>query len=604
MKDEFRKMSLENVIMWYQVLPQNNLAKRKKRMEYLLDNYSKLIGDEDRFFVSRVDARKGQLFCTTDEKGQVAMGFAPNLPQDLLDKQNATQNELRPNQIAVNLMLWASAKLKGEVIPACCEQYKTDLSKAVSDFKFVLDVLQKDKNSILRPLIAYPAAVFLIYYFKQLDAQDIQTCKDIVLSFASSILNDSYRFQIDDGYSASIVALPTIVFKGNQAEQKRAVYLLLVAMLNENEISPVQRICDLVFDAIRWFDLKQNHFCQKFISEYITLHGMFQQYVNKKPNDLRRCGNPISQFCHEMEDKIVSTISGNQIDTVAIKEALANPFQFIGVLNSVLLIGDKAESVSDNFDLIIDTISPALSFFYHVDEKGHKLSSDRGSPLAFQYQKQLVRLLFAMNDAAREAALKEIQKVPLIFADDYLLTVIVITADGNGLKDIFWDIWEKLLVPLRKSIFDNVLSWGGSGDLLSTFLLGSRLWKQGVHQWRYFDQRGIDLFERVSQTFPPSVPLALGFSSFAYSIGRQYWRKCLRWISKAISFDEPSLSYRLEGNLEILVSLLESVMCNLIAEHRSEIRKNPEICNQAFAILDFLVSRYSTVGYRLREMLT
>lgn len=209
-----------------------------------------------------------------------------------------------------------------------------------------------------------------------------------------------------------------------------------------------------------------------------------------------------------------------------------------------------------------------------------------------------------MNSEDRDAALKEIAKVPLVLAEDYFLSLIVLTADFNGAKEVFWDIWEKLYAPLKQLMVDDFRpSLEAEDQVMITYLLGSRLWKQGVNEWQHFDKRGIDLFECVSKEFPPSLPLALGFSSFADSIGRKYWRKTLRWISKAISFSS-SQSFGFGRNFVPLVHLLESVMCYLVAEHRTEIRKNSDLYNNAFVIVDFLVSQYSIVGYRLKETLT
>lgn len=373
LKEGFRNTSLENVMVHYQLLSQKDRAKRKERIEFLLDNYSKLTEDEDRFFVFRVDARKRQLFRTTDENGQPVLGFIPELPQDLLEKQRTAQDELRPNQIGMNLMLWASAKIKSKAIPSCCAQYEADLSMAIGDFKFVVDALREDTNNVFRSLIVYPAVAFLKYYYRNIDGDTINICKDIIFAFSSLGLKDSYMFQVEDGYSISISALPDIITNGNQVERTHASCLLLVAMLNENPITENQRICDLIFEIIRCHDSKGGDFGVAFIGSYITLRGMFQNYVHRNKKDLIGCRNPIGRFWREEESDILSTIFGH---AVPINEALADPYQFLGVINSVLLVGNNPESVSSNIDLIIGTIQLALSFFYHLDTKERGLSSE------------------------------------------------------------------------------------------------------------------------------------------------------------------------------------------------------------------------------------
>lgn len=601
LKDEFRRTSLETVMVHYQLDSGNNHVNRKMRMELLLDGYSKLTEDEDRYFVSRVDTRKPEYFQTTDEKGRPAIGMIPNLPQDLIDKRNSTENELLPDQLVMNLMLWASHIMKAEAVPECCQQYVDDPLKAIRDFKFVFDAFRKDNTSAYRSLIVYPAAAFLIYHLNHLDEKTVVQCKAIVFAYANLGLNDSYEFQFEDGYRASISALPTIASIGSQKEREKAGILMLVAMLNEMPVGEYQRVCDLMFDAFRWHNDNRHFNVTAYIGSYIELRGLFQHYVHQHRDELAGCRNPIGPFWRAQKKEIFEKAFGHSFH---LTESLSDPFRFVGVLNSALVVGTNQESVSLNRGLILSTIVPALSFFFHPDENDHKLSADRFTALSNQYQRRLVQLLYAMNADDRKMALGQIAKVPLVFAEGYFLILLVEVADRTGNKDIFWDIWETLQDPICHLLRDNDLAkYRDDVQVLEAYLLGSQLWKQGLSKWRYFDKRGIVLFEQMSQKLPPSIPLAIGFSSFAYSIGRHYWKNCLQWISKAVSFD-PMQSYRFDPYLKSLRFLLESFVCNLVAEHRTEIRRDSNLANQAFTILDFLVSLHSIVGYRIRESLT
>ena len=601
LKDEFRHTSLETVMVHYQLVSGNNHVNRKMRMELLLDGYSKLTEDEDRYFVSRVDTRKQEYFQTTDEKGRPAIGMIPNLPQDLIDKRNSTQNELLPDQLVMNLMLWASHLMKAEAVPECCQQYDNDPLQAIRDFKFVLDAFRKDNTSAFRSLIVYPAAAFLIYHLNHLDEETVIQCKDIVFAYANLGLNDSYEFQFEDGYRASIPALPTIASIGSQKEREKAGILMLVAMLNEMPVGEYQRVCDLMFDAFRWHNENRHFNSVACIGSYIELRGLFQHYVHQHHDELAGCRNPIGLFWRAKKKEILEKAFGN---SVHLTESLSDPFRFVGVLNSVLIVGTNQESVSLNRGLVLSSIEPALSFFFHPDEKKQKLSAACFTPLSIQYQQHLVQLLYVMNADDRRTALEQIAKVPLVFAEGYFLVLLVLAADRNGKKDVFWDMWKSLQDTICQLLLNNDLAWYRDDvQILEAYLLGSQLWKQGTLEWRYFDNRGIDLFEQMAKVLPPSIPLAIGFSSFAYSIGRHYWKKCLQWISKAVSFD-PMQSYRFDPYLKSLRFLLESFVCNLVAEHRTEIRRDSNLANQAFTILDFLVSLHSIVGYRIRESLT
>lgn len=603
LKDEFRNTSLEYSMCYYQLTPHKDHAKRKARMECLLDGYSKLTADEDRFFVARTDMRKSRPFQTVDGAGRPAIGYEPVLSQELIDKQKETQNELRPREIAMSLRLWASAKMKGDPIPECGMRYEKDISQTIADFEFVLGAIRKDGVNDFQAWLAFPAAVLLVSFSDVLPERIAVQCKDIIFSQAAFGLNESSWFSIEDDYSFSIWALPAIARNGKESERIRARLLLLVAMLNEFPISGTQRVCDCAFEAIRMHDGQGNDLGNALLDKYMALHAMFRRYLRQQHAALRNCSNPVGRFFQEKRQDFLTVLFPPDDKHGHVHSGFPRDYR---LLNALLFVGITRKAAVSNRNLILASTAIALSYFRHLHRTEGELNEVLFSPLAIQYQRHWAQLMFFMLGEDRRTVLKNVEDMPMVLTDDSLLVWLVVFADRYGATDIFWEIWESLYTPVHALFAANSSIRGRNPHdalpVLGTYLLGSRLWAKGLSKWKHFDNRGLVLFERVSKDFPPSVPLALGFSSFANSIGQHYWRQNLRWISKAVSFNQTQ-TYRFDYALATLISRLELFMCGLVSEHRTEIRRISDLQDQAFVILDFLISQYSVVGYRLKETL-
>lgn len=603
LKDEFRLNTLETVMMRYQVVSHKDIQRRKARMESLLDGYSKLTADEDRFFVQRSDARRNQKYYTRDEQGRILIGFNPILSDELAAKERAAQDQAAPQRKAAALMMWADSKMKGEKIQDSCLRYDKDLSLATADFKELLAMDPADERLRIRSMLAYPAAAFLIFSYDELDDALRAECKKVVVQFAAMGLSESYLFMIADGYSAAVAALPAIVKHTESDEQAKANILLLAAMLNESQIGMAQqRVCDLAFDAVRWFDKKWPGFGASYVGTYVKLRGMFQEYVHDRKNEFHNCFNPVATFLCEKMNEVLTRAFGSKTQ---IDKALKDPMSTRGVVNAILLFDPNHDTVCAQRDLILKTVGPALMCFYHLDKEDRRLSSDCLQPAATQYQRQLIRMVFEMDAVDVDRVLERMASVPLALADRWMFQHIVGEADRSGKKDVFWHIWEALFDLLKKHACDNAYArMIEANDVWGTYLLGRQLWKAEVKSWRCFDKHGVALFERVASEIPASLSLASAFVSFANSIGREYWRNCLAWIAKVLSgIADNEKRWWHDSDKVHLKNELESFMVALVVNHRAEIKRNAKMHSQAFVLLDYLNANQSIVGYQLREAL-
>ena len=115
----------------YQVELDSPDHKRRMRMFALLDEYGKSTDEGDQFFVRRADIRKQRLVQSVDENGRHVIQLIPELTPELVQKRDATHDQLLPDRMSQGLMFWASAKIKGEKVPEFLEYYEEDPQKAI-----------------------------------------------------------------------------------------------------------------------------------------------------------------------------------------------------------------------------------------------------------------------------------------------------------------------------------------------------------------------------------------------------------------------------------------------------------------------------------------
>ena len=598
LKQNFRKSNLENVMYYYQTKTKQDLAIRKARMESLLDGYAQSDDVNDKFFVSRVDARKHKLISARDKDGQSIMVLTSVLSPELVEKQRETQDKTRPLLISFSLMHWADSKLNGTTPPDSCKQYEERIELAIHDFKCLLETNHADVRMCNPHWASYPAAAFLLFYRNQLDEETTTICKRIVLENASQVLVDNYTPLYRNGLDAAVFALPSLLMTGTEEEQSTAKSLLLAALLDGEETAARRmRICDLAFTAIRIYEEKEQGSATSFIGPYVSISKLFQQYSAKNKTKLMSCRNPVAIFWHDQGNRIFQNgfDAGGRFNDDSFDSMSPDT-----LMNAILLVPANRKSVCECRTLILASIVPALSLFYHYEKNG-KLSNDRFSAAAIQYCRHLLLLLFSMEEEDLDRALKAIAQVPAALMDGGFLRTIIMVADQLANAFRFWRIWEGLFDPIRLEVSKK--RYYERRDVMECYLLGASLWKKPADNWRCFDEHGVALFDRASQEFPASLHLACGYASFACSIGRNHWRECLRWIDRTLAFDSVDEYYR-QDEVSYLVKLLERFSIFLVVNHKPEIRKNASLSKQAFAVLDYLCSNNSMIGYQLSELLT
>ena len=602
--DKFRSETLESIMLRYQMDLDDTAHERKKVMQSLLDFYDKSTLEEDRFFVLRADSRKQHIEKGFDLNGQEALFLVPDVPDDLAQKKEEAQKKVLPDHICKCLMMWGMTKLKGEKMPDYLMVYDDDFAKVISDFNFILGLVKNNDPRIPFPSnLAYAAAAILRFCNEFVDEHMWTECSDLVLSFASQILQPNYIHMLMDGVDAAIVSLPQLMKSKEDDIVDVAKRLILLSMLFEDRIGMSQRrVCDTIFEVVRSAEYTSKELVDQLIPKYIYLRIQFQKFISKpenRPALLQRM-NLLSGFVEKCTDTIndAMSISGFDLDAV-----IDDHDAIYAIGNAILLITPTHESVKVNEDLILRGIAPVLNELYVLDGKSRRLTSRHLKPFATQYQHQLAKLLLRLSPDALRIAILELNKVPYLAYDQFFFSALIAEEDILGGHDNFWRIWTALIPSV--SIFLKSDSFAREFDnhsVIENFLLGKSLWKSNVSKWKSFRDEDVAFYEACVRSFPASLGVLSALASFCVGIGMSYWKYILKLLVLEIS-ELTENRWWYDSPMKNAVTRLEQFVLRVISEKAEQVKKNESVWNDMVFVLDWLVDKQSNLAYQLREQL-
>lgn len=602
LQEKFRGETLESVMLRYQVELDSPDHKRRMRMFALLDEYGKSMDEGDQFFVRRADIRKQRLVQSVDENGRHVIQLIPELTPELVQKRDATHDQLLPDRMSQGLMFWASAKIKGEKVPEFLEYYEENPQKAIDDFRMVLDLFEAGDARVRSPsTLAYAATALLYFCHDKLDIPAMRRCEDMLLNFARQLLNSNYTVMLIDGVDAAITALPLLIKSTNSAVAKEARYLLLLAMLYEDRVGlSLVRLCDVAFEAVRRNEWRYPDLGAWALPAYLNLRCRFQRYLENSKHRSTLLGrtNINSAFADENSAAIDAALSERTYDL----NTLVRSSEAIVALGGSILLFDATKENADKYaDLIVAGIFPVMRWLYQRDKRSGRLNGRHLRPFASQYQHQLSRLILHMEDGNVQRAIRELAKVPDVLSDRWFLMALINEEDRLGGHENFWKIWLSFVPTMMRLMKTNsFMRVYDNEGVLETYFFGHSLWKPNVNDWRSFKAGDVKNVEVAVRTFPPALGVLSAVASFGNGIGCQWWECAFEWLSCIIRSLEP-YSLSADFPLKRAVDEVERFSLRVVLENELKIKRSDKLWNDVITVLDWLVDQQSNLGYQLRE---
>ncbi len=191
-----------------------------------------------RLYLARMDRRK--IKTTTEVKDEgVLISFNPEIDPKLKEYSEAALRESSERMRYAPLMLWARYRKDKDERAKQYEQYENNPQLVLKEAMEIIERLNAGTDESFHLFNhAIPAdvcSILLIEYFNQLSEEEREYCKDIILEYSRIPLMPHYQYQIPDGTTSAISALP-VVFQHYPAERESIKAILLLTLFDDHPI--------------------------------------------------------------------------------------------------------------------------------------------------------------------------------------------------------------------------------------------------------------------------------------------------------------------------------------------------------------------------------
>lgn len=614
-EEPHRKSCLEHLAIRYQFFSTEDISEdqaenRIKEMYNIIDTLkTKLIEgelDQNRkkkleHLISRMDRRNMAPTVKETDEGTF-INLNPQFSQELQDDRNKADQDFGELMKYTPLSLWGHYKFDSRRGTGSYNYYDKDIPRVIRETKEVTEKLQDsvDENFYFRcySIPAFTCSALVRFHSEKLSADDLQFCKEVILSFAARPLSSDYNYQILDGVEAAIHAVP-FLYKLFPDERDTFNYILLFVLFDRTPIGEYKRVDEYASEAVtnNLWDNSPND-AKQIILAFLTLKKAFDD----KLDSVRKQTGFVSQserleILNEVaganDKQLESIFSGNNSDNVDFTSKLSLP-------NFQIVFGMIPYATNDEF--LIGVIEQMLPEFVALTSSRHE-QDHPAETYRLRYDLFNKLAIFLLHRSPLE-----VQKLVQPFAANFVMTeemstfldAIVSAEDQLNSYNQFWAAWEILALGFNKAINQNPKGHNVT-KVTHSYLLAWPWWKETAKEWRSLKDRERLFFGRIATDNANSPAVLSALAQFLNQIGSMFLEDGIFWIGNIVrhlkDIDKRDVSSNTVYYLEVLVRRYAYL-------HRVKLRTTPRDKTNFLDILNFLITNGSTKAYLLREDFT
>lgn len=611
--DSHRKNCLEHLALSYQLfksegVSEEDVKERQQALWDIFDKYYSQLPDEAqeteadktwRLFLARMDRRKMKV--TTEEKeGGIEISFNPEIDSKLKEYSEAALKKSSEPMRYTSLKLWASYKRDKDERYKQYEQYENNPQLVLKETKEIIDRLNEGADENFRLFNgAIPAdvcSILLIEYFSLLSEEEREYCKDLILEYSQIPLTPHYQYQISDGTTSAISALP-VVFQNYPTDREIVKIILLITLFNDHPIGmgggrysvfPSMAIHKLWGD---YFDDMQS-----------LLIGFLQ--LKPKREDLRK------KLREESYKKGVYEIDEGRFNEDFFKEY---EFDLQKIIDNTISIDDlkdleKADLyiLNTGFQLIpmktVNAVHKQLMLLIIATFATRLLSRDREDKVDYSVRHAfLEKLAYSVLNASEQDIPDYLKPFLSGFngsepiAD--LFEQFILAEDSLDTYDKFWQVWTLFFEKMVALCKDGDGYWY-IDKIIKSYLFAQILWKESATDWHTFRDSNSHFFAEIAKNIGHCPSTLYSLAKSLNNVASRYLNPGIAWISGMLVCNKELWTAKLEENT---IYYLECLVRRYIYTERERIRRTKQLKEEVLVILEFLVEKGSVVGYMSRE---
>ncbi|KZS43952.1 hypothetical protein AWU65_28155 [Paenibacillus glucanolyticus] len=602
---DFRKKKFEDIILEYQFqrhdLAELEFSERVKTLYQTIDIAFSDIPDEDtlsRFVLHRIDLRKMNFDtdAAIEKNGTTYIPLVSDLPDDLKEISRITKEQTDTLYKHTPMAIWAKARFENDV--QSYNKYSNFEENPLIALEEMKEILSEkntsDYNYLTRSAPVYVSAVLVRDFPYVLTEDQRKDCEQFLTLYSKFTIQQQRNYQIGDGSEAAIASLPIIINGYKQSVQgtldEPAVILLALLM----------DVGDLNKAAVKSFSSKAWEICRSHAEQ------LFVAYIRLKPeydlNVLVYNGISPIKFLKKKRKVIKklmnSTPNINDLDFSKLGEN--------ALLTASMLLSPSIESTH----AILKQVGPITWQYLFQEDHLRDRNVHRSYKLESAYIDWLAKYIFNLPNAhLRQSLIRDF--IPYITSSDYmeqLLCEITVLQDNVKQDEVFWDIWDKLYVPIvnlcekqmenDKNINRERYYGRGLDEIVTTYALAFPWWNKDMRSWHTLKPNNTIFFKRLATDIGYNPVILYAVSRVLNTIGYNYIEEGLNWLFIIIKNNPHLKQIVLQVNTEYYI---EEFMRRYTMQFEADIKKYPEIREKVICILSFLVDRGSTSGFMLRE---
>jgi hypothetical protein len=433
-------------------------------------------------------------------------------------------------------------------------------------------------------------------YFSKLSEEERDYCKDIILGYSKIPLMTHYRYQMSDGTTSAISALP-VVFQNYPMEREGVKVLLLLTLFNDYPIGMVGGNYS-VFPSMAIHKLWVDYFddMQSLLIGYLMFKPKYEALREKLRQESykKRIYEVDEQkvtetFFHEYEQSLQKIME----NTVSINDLDEMTHTDLHILNTGFQLIPPGTANAEHKQLatsIISTFSNSL------------LSREREDKVEYSIRHSFLQRLAYLTLSAPAQDIPTYMKP---FLDGFnasepiaeLFQEFILAEDRLRTCASFWQVWD-LFFEKVVTLCKNGDRFGYAEKIIKSYLFAQTPWKESTNEWHTFKDSNSQFFAEVAKKMGNCPSAFYSLAKSLNSVASRYLNLGIAWLSEMLSNNKKLWTAKLEDNT---VYYLECLVRRYIYRERGNIRRTRQLKEEVLVILDFLVEKGSVVGYLSRE---
>lgn len=552
-----------------------------------------------RLSLARMDRRRMTISSEANDHG-IQLSFAPDLEDDLREYSDSSQAKLTNSMRYTSLFLWSHNRWDGDKASySKYPQYEENPKQVAAATRAVYDALLSGSDDdeyvqlSMRSIPPTACAVLVRDFSSALDLEDLEFCKEVLLLYSCIPFKEDYQYQIGDGFSAAIKALPSLLATFTD-DIDYVKLILLLTLLDENPVGTNERFSSFAVEAVSTLAKTHPDAVDALFAGYLYLSPIWKNLCDKAVREMHtahaygiRHFNLVQRLLQDYEAAVEIAYQGNvSFDQLPALDSLA-PIVLATGFELLRLRTDNAQHKDFARKAAVVVIEGSQRRT-HRNER-----FDFGERLRF-YEKFAQVVLHAETKDIPQYMQPFLERFSDVEDADHLIQEFIAAEDRFHQYEAFWTVWE-LLYP----VIVRVCHQGGhSSNTVHNYLLAWPYWPKNAKQWHSLKEREKSFFAKAAREIGEHPSVLYSLAKLLNEVGTPFVGDGIFWISGIIERSPSLISEELERDTEYY---LENLVRGYVLRNRDLIRRTLHIKHAVLRTLNFLLERGSVTAYLTRE---